>query len=207
MENDPRTFPRSPVSHPSSYSECELHRDGRYTFVVVKANVVEGSWRGSAFLFTPLVHLGHSGPLPVGRKRHDTVMIRDERQGTQSELRICSQKPAVHLEGGDGRGRERRQEECACALPLCLFSEVDGEHKEDHKDHQQHCHPGSPEPIHQAFLDAPVAVFPAVPVSIRGQAAAIRDGAERREKSQSLLRPHGHLMRCEFDCSSEDMDG
>ena len=81
---------------------------------------MEGSGRCSAFLFTPLVHLRHSGP-----------------------------------------------------LPLRIFSEADGEHEEDHEDHQQHCHAGSPKSIHQAFLDAPVAVFPAVPVSIRDQAEAL----------------------------------
>lgn len=120
----------------------------------------------------------------------------DQRRETRTpdELHLCFQKPSVHLEDGDCRGGERRnRKECACALPLCLSSEVDGEHKEDHKNHEQHCHPGSPEPIHQAFLDAPVAVFPAVPVSIGGHAAEIREGAERREKSQSLLRPRGDL--------------
>lgn len=137
-------------------------------------------------------------------------MIRDERQGARDELQV---PPSTgRMEMAEGENVEKRRigkvkEECACALPLCVSSIADGEHKEDHKDHQQHGHPGAHEPVHQAFLDAPVAVFPAVPVSIGGQAAGIGEGAERRVKSQSLLRPHGHLARCKFAWSSEETNG
>lgn len=137
----------------------------------------------------------------------------DQRRETRTpdELHLCFQQPPVHLEDGDGRRRERRRsrtakEECACALPLCLSPEADGEHQEDHEDHHQHCHPGSPEPIHQAFLDAPVAVFPAVPVGIRGQAAEIGEGAERREESVIAPASWTHV-RHTFEWSSEETNG
>lgn len=140
-------------------------------------------------------------------------MITDERQGPKMSYKSASNSPpsSSRTETAQGEKAERglgmAKEECACTIPLCISSVVDGEHSEDHKNHQQHCHPGSHEPIHQTFLDAPVAVFTAVPVSIRGQAAEIGEGTERREESQSLLRAHGYLMGCKFEWSSEDMNG
>lgn len=143
------------------------------TFVVVKTHVVEGA-RSSAFLLTPLLHLSHSGTLPVGGKH----------QGTQLRLQSRDNGLAGWDEPHPGERRMRMAKEGgASRLPLRLSSVAEGEHGQDNEDHQQHGHPGSHEPVDQAFLDAPVASLSAVPVSVCGQAAAV--GGGQRGKSQS----------------------
>lgn len=93
----------------------------------------------------------------------------------------------------------------ASHLPLCLSSVVEGEHGQDNEDHQQHRHPGSHEPVDQAFLDAPVASLSAVPVRVGGQAADVGEGQRGKRVSHALASwvPN---ERCKFEESSEEMN-